>query len=189
MSPQERFENTCESLQAQGYTARDRTLSGAGGSAMLATVLPVSALFVALYAILARSVASVWQGWVMLAAGIVCSVPVHELLHALGWAAVNRSLRCVRLGFDRRTCTPYCACSAPMQRGKYLVGVLFPWLLLGIVPAALSVALKNICLLIFALVNVVFAGADTAVALRATTCRANLLLDHYERAGFYAFSK
>ena len=76
-----------------------------------------------------------------------------------------------------------------MQRGKYLVGALFPWLLLGIVPAALSVPLKNICLLIFALVNVVFAGADTAVALRATTCRANLLLDHYERAGFYAFSK
>ena len=66
---------------------------------------------------------------------------------------------------------------------------LFPWLLLGIVPAALSVALKNICLLLFALVNVVLAGADTAVALRATTCRANLLLDHYERAGFYAFSK
>ena len=189
MSPQERFENTCKSLQTQGYTARDRTFSGAGGAAMLATVLPVSALFVALYAILARSVASVWQGWVMLAAGIVFSVPVHELLHALGWAAVNRSLRCVRLGFDRRTCTPYCACSAPMQRGKYLVGALFPWLLLGIVPAALSVALKNICLLLFALVNVVFAGADTAVALRAMTGRANLLLDHYERAGFYAFSK
>ena len=134
MSPQERFENTCESLQAQGYTARDRTFSGAGGAAMLATVLPVSALFVALYAILARSVASVWQGWVMLAAGIVCSVPVHELLHALGWAAVNRSLRCVRLGFDRRTCTPYCACSAPMQRGKYLVGALFPGFCWGSCP-------------------------------------------------------
>ena len=54
MSPQERFENTCKSLQTQGYTARDRTFSGAGGAAMLATVLPVSALFVALYAILAR---------------------------------------------------------------------------------------------------------------------------------------
>ena len=29
MSPQERFENTCKSLQTQGYTARDRTFSGA----------------------------------------------------------------------------------------------------------------------------------------------------------------
>ena len=187
-----RFLHTCEDFAARGYTARDCTFStGAVPAVAYFTFLPMAALWIGLYAWLVRTVEFSWTASAITAVTAISSIPVHELLHAFGWAVVNRSFRCVRLGFDAKTLTPYCACFVPMSRGKYLTGCLAPYVVLGILPCVFALAFANAWLLAFGVFGIIAACGDTAIAysvLRKTR-KGTLLLDHPERAGCYAFSR
>ena len=44
------------------------------------------------------------------------SIPAHEGLHALGWAAVRGTFRGIRFGMAEGA--PYCACEEPLPRGS-----------------------------------------------------------------------
>lgn len=187
-----RFERDRTSLRENGYTERDCTFGmGQANLAMFFTILPVSAILIVLYIWLVRSVKISFAEWIVLAVGIIVSVPVHEFLHAIAWGMVNGGFCNVRLGFDCKTFTPYCACTAPMSRAKYLFGVLLPYIVLGIIPAVVCLVFAKLWLLLFSLCNIFMAGGDTAVAYFVVrrAGRGAILLDHPERTGFFAFTK
>ena len=187
-----RFELCGEQFKAQGYAVRDCTFAiGRGTAVMLLTALPFAVVAVILYIFLTDAYLVLWSEWLIFIVAVIVGIPMHELLHALGWAAVNRSFKGIRLGFQRNTLTPYCACSIPMNRMKYVFGVLLPFGVLGLLSSVFSIIFAKFWLLLFALCNIFMAGGDTAVTFKALfyAPKGALLLDHPERAGFFAFYK
>ena len=117
---------------------------------------------------------------------LFASIPAHEGLHALGWAAVRGTFRGLRFGMAEGA--PYCACEEPLPRGKYLFGALLPLLLLGLGLSAAGLCLRTMPLFTLGAFNIACAGGDILVSARALASP-GVLLDHPERCGFYRFRK
>lgn len=185
------FEAQCTALLAEGRTVRDRTFSirRANGLGLLCGLAAAAAVLIGAWFLPRHHFAvtgSVIADLLLFFAAVFVSVPVHEGLHALGWAAAGGTFR--GLSFGMAGGTPYCACVRPMGRGRYLLGSLAPAAVLGAGLSAAGLCLMHVPLAGLGAVNFALAGADLLVAARALFCRADLLLDHPERCGFYAFS-
>ena len=115
-------------------------------------------------------------GIALLAAGIL----IHELLHAAGFRLFGRAPRAaVRIGFQRRTLTPFASCTAPVTVAAYRAAGLLPLVALGVVPLAAAWALGSGALLVWSWLMLALAGGDLAAvwAVRALPGEA-LVLDH-----------
>jgi hypothetical protein len=116
---------------------------------------------------------------------ILVGVLAHEALHAVGFLLFGRAPRpAVRIGFQRRTLTPYASCSAPIAAGGYRAASLLPALALGVVPTLVSWLGGYAGLVLWGWVMLALAGGDLAAvwAIRAVPRRA-LVLDHPSRVG------
>jgi hypothetical protein len=137
------------------------------GGAPLAAVLPEPPAFPALLLLLGVSILA------------------HESLHALGFlvfGGVPRSS--VRLGFQRRTLTPFAACSAPVAAGAYRKAALLPAAVLGVLPSIVGVISGLPALTLWGWVMLALAGGDLAAvwAIRRVP-GASMVLDHPSRVG------
>ncbi len=157
---------------------------------MLAFAVPLVAIFAFVFA-------SCW-GWVSLREGIdrfltlwiflpiaVVGVVVHELIHAASWAAFSRRpLSSMRVGFNRRSFTPFAHAKEPMPANAYRYGTLMPCLVLGVLPSAVAIAWGHGPLMAFGLFFTFVAGGDLVVLwLIRKVPAGKLVQDHPERAG------
>lgn len=106
----------------------------------------------------------------------------------------NRSLKAVlqkscKSLEDINALMPSCACKAALSRGKYLIGVLLPFIILGggsiiflfVYPGTISILTMA--------VNIVLAGADVLIAAKVLREKNVLIADHPTEAGYIAFCK
>ncbi|HEX6104846.1 MAG TPA: DUF3267 domain-containing protein [Gemmatimonadales bacterium] len=115
-------------------------------------------------------------GLALLAAGVL----LHELLHAAGFLLFGRAPRAaVRIGFQRRTLTPFASCAAPVTASAYRAAGLLPALVLGAVPVAAAWISGSGTLLLWGWLMLALAGGDLAAvwAMRRVPDDA-LVLDH-----------
>ncbi len=169
----------------------DATMSVARANLLAVAWLPVSALlsfgpFLALWgsAPIAAVVGRATDLRIFIPA-MVIGVLAHEALHAAGFLAFGRVPRhTVRLGFQRRTLTPFANCSAPLAASAYRGASLLPALALGALPAVASWVLGSGGLVLWGWVMLALAGGDLAAiwAMRTVPARA-LVLDHPSRVG------
>ena len=61
--------------------------------------------------------------------------------------------------------TPYCHCSASIRLWQYIISMLMPMLLLGILPALFAVANQNVVWILWSAIEISSSGADLIVAL------------------------
>jgi hypothetical protein len=126
-----------------------------------------------------------------LLAAIVGAIPVHEGLHALGWAAFGRvSLRRVRFGLALRTLNPYAHLLDPIQARAYRWGTALPGLVLGALPCLAVLAWGSAWWMLFSL-TMIFAAAGDALVLWLL-CGVDpeaMVLDHPSRAGCLVLSE
>lgn len=186
-----RFESECEALRAQGYALRDRTLPPrrAGALGILAAAPFALAVFVGglfLPDKLFLLTGNLFADAALFVVLLFASIPAHEGLHALGWAAVCGTFRGIRFGMAEGS--PYCACGRPLPRGRYLFGALLPLVLLGLGLSTAGLCLRAVPLFTLGAFNILCAGGDILVAARAAASP-GLLLDHPEQCGFYQFFK
>ena len=187
------FEEQCARLAAQGYTVKDRTVGLLAANVYgILTAIPFAAAGVLAFVfspLPARHMLSFPADLLLFAVLLLLSVPVHEGLHALFWAAARGSFAGIRFGFYARALTPYCACGFPMRRAQYLAGVLAPFLFLGagVCVAACLTGYWALCAL--GVFGVVSAGADLFVSFRLLFAKGRYFLDHPERCGFFSFSR
>ncbi len=116
---------------------------------------------------------------------IVASILAHESLHALGFLLFGRVPRSsVRLGFHRRTLTPFAACNTAVTAGAYRKAALLPAVVLGVVPSILGVIVGSPALTLWGWVMLALAGGDLAAvwAIRRVPGE-SLVLDHPSRVG------
>ena len=186
-----RFEERCALLEAEGMRGQDRTFSQRA-SALLGFLcaLPFAAgVAVAFFFRGGKSwllTGNLFADLALYVAVFLASIPVHECLHALGWAAAKGSFAGLRICLAGGA--PYCACAQPLGRWRYLAGTLAPFFVLGAGLSAAGIAAASLPLTLYGAFNLLNAGADVLVSLRALAAR-GLLLDHPSRCGFYAFSR
>lgn len=153
--------------------------------------LPVSALvvlgpFILLHGTRHLAASPPWLpplpvGIALLAAGVL----VHELLHAAGFLLVGRAPRpTVRIGFQRRTLTPFASCRAPVTASAYRAAALLPAAALGGLPALIAWATGWSTPLLWGWLMLALAGGDFAAvwAMRAVPGGA-MVVDHERLVG------
>lgn len=187
----ERFENNVNVLIEQGYTLKDCSVPlDKGTFFMFLAALPFAAVLVVFYVVFADCFSLKLYETVAFFGLILVSIPVHEIIHTVFWAIACGSFKGIRLGFDKKTFTPYCAIEKPIKKGQYLLGCLAPFLILGILTGILSIVFCKCWLLALCVVNIFAAGGDLVISLKAIFLKKNtLLLDHQQKAGFIAFYK
>ena len=189
-----RFESRCAALRSRGFTQKNCTISLLSANVWgTAVILPFAAAAVLLFLFFtpprAMFPSFVAADFFLLAVLLAASIPVHECLHALCWAAANRSFAGIRLGILRVSAAPYCSCEAVMGRAAYLCGTLAPFLLLGVGISVAAVLTGYVALLVLGVFNLFAAGADALVAAKLLTEGGGIFLDHPVSCGFYRFYK
>ena len=136
-----------------------------------------------------RSVFGLAGLWLLIAffAGIV----VHELLHGITWACYTKSgWKSISFGVMWKLLTPYCHCNEPMGVKAYLAGALMPLLVLGIIPAVVSLIIGSTVLLGWGILFIAAASGDIWMSwLLTKEDPESTILDHPTEAGFYVFDK
>ena len=111
---------------------------------------------------------------------MAAAVLVHELLHAAGFLLFGRAPRGqVRIGFQRRTLTPFASCSTPVTAAAYRAAGLLPGLVLGGVPILAAWATGSAALVLWGWVMLALAGGDVAAvwAMRSVPADARVIDD------------
>ena len=100
--------------------------------------------------------------WILaiLAGGII----LHEGLHGITWALFcKRGFRSIQFGFMTRLLAPYCHCTEPLERSRYIAGGLMPGVVMGILPAVLALAEGYLGWLLLGIFFTFAAGGDFAM--------------------------
>lgn len=171
--------------------AGDATMPVVRANLLALAWLPVSALLVLVPFILLHGpshfaaspprLPSVPVGLALLAAAVL----VHELLHAAGFLFVGRAPRpAVRIGFQRRTLTPFASCRAPVTASAYRAAALLPAAVMGGLPILAAWVTGSATLLLSGWLMLALAGGDFAAvwAMRSVPGTA-LVVDHERLVG------
>ena len=118
----------------------------------------------------------------------------HEGLHGLTWGIfAPEHLKSIEFGFIKEYLTPYCTCKETLRRGEYILGLLMPMLLLGILPSLIGVLTGSFFLLGLGLMMILGAGGDFTIFLKIlfhrSIGRETLFLDHPTKVGLIVFER
>lgn len=190
----EEFEKMRMQLHENGYKEKDVTISS--GKAMILGVLyalPFVIIFGLLYRfmLIERAHLSEVGGlsfYVMFIVIIAVSVVIHELLHGIGWAISSGKGRDV-VRFNINAMMPSCACRGALKKKQYLIGVLTPFVILGLGSVLFVFIYPGTISLLTMIVNFVAAGADLIIAFNVLKERDSLIVDHPTEAGYIIFYK
>lgn len=122
---------------------------------------------------------------------IIIGIVVHELIHGITWYFFTKNgLKSIKFGVLWKMLTPYCHCKEPLKVSQYVLGAIMPAILLGIIPAIISVVIGNIGLLAFGIFFTTAACGDFLIIhLLRNEKKDNWVLDHPSEAGCYIFRK
>ena len=119
-------------------------------------------------------------------------IVVHELLHGIVWGAfAKQHFADIEFGFIKEYLTPYCTCKCPLAKTSYIVGALAPLIVLGILPALVSIPLQSLPLLFVAVLLTLSAGGDILVVVQILRYKSKasevFYLDHPTEIGGVIF--
>ena len=182
------MQSEMDRLMQKGWIRRDYTLTGRQayiwGTLM---ALPFVVFAGGLYRVflLHRTILLSHTSLILLAV-IVVSVPVHELLHGLGWKLAGR-LEKDKIKFLFQHGMPMCACQAVLSARDYLIGVSLPFLVLGGGGMVFMIVYPGTVSVLTVWVNLLLSGADLLIAWKVLRCGAMQVADHPNQAGFIGF--
>lgn len=121
----------------------------------------------------------------------VFGIILHELIHGITWSFfTKKGFKSIKFGVILKMFTPYCHCKEPLTTKQYIIGAIMPFIVIGLLPALISVATGNFPLLIFAIFFTVAAAGDfMIIRLILKEEEDSLILDHPSEAGYYVFIK
>ncbi|MDE7121137.1 MAG: DUF3267 domain-containing protein [Oscillospiraceae bacterium] len=124
------------------------------------------------------------------------SIPVHEGLHGLGWHLFcGKKWNSIEFGIMKELLTPYCYCGEPLKLSQYYLGLLLPFLTLGVIPSVLGLITGSVFLIVTGVYNIFLAGGDTTIAcilvkyIRVNSEKSVKILDHPSECGCRIFLK
>ena len=116
---------------------------------------------------------------------LIIGVVIHELIHGFVFGLFAKSrFKSIKFGILWAYFTPYCHCNEPIKLKYYIIGALMPALILGFLPAIVSILNGNLMLLILGVIFISAAAGDFYVVwiLRKESMNISVL-DHPSEPG------
>lgn len=120
---------------------------------------------------------------------IILGIILHELLHGIFFAKFAKNgFKSVKFGILWKMLTPYCHCEEPLKIKHYKIALLAPLIIMGIIPAIISLFTGSQTLLIF---GIFFSGAAAGdIMIYQLIKKENpedFVQDHPTEAGYFIF--
>lgn len=190
------FEEKCVELEGQGFIRKNLMVSALKANfGSLVVMLPIIILFVLLFFVVNHGRNE--YGFINL---LICYVVfivlivIHELIHGICWAICNeKHWKSIDFGFNVKALAPYCTCSETLTKKQYIVGAVMPTLILGFLPAILSVIIGNVSMLIVSVFMIIGGGGDFLMIINILKFKPEakeiIYYDHPTEIGTVAFYK
>ena len=77
--------------------------------------------------------------WFYVVVIIFLGMVLHELIHAISWLQYcKKKFKSIEIGMQWNDFTPYCHCKETLKVWQYAIGCALPGIILGLIPAILS---------------------------------------------------
>jgi len=118
----------------------------------------------------------------------------HELIHGAVFACfAKEGFRSVAFGVIWSMLTPYCTCRESLKRKHYMLAILAPTVVLGILPATVALAIGSKWILYLGVLMILGGGGDIMCAIKLATYRTKgkecLFFDHPYEIGLAVFER
>ena len=100
---------------------------------------------------------------------LILGIVVHELIHGVFFALfVENRFKSIKFGImpASKLFSPYCHCKNKLRINHYRIGGIMPLVILGIVPAVISIIIGNLLLLYFGIFFTMAAAGDILVFIK-----------------------
>jgi len=186
---------TAAALEADGFRKTELTIS-LKKAMLMAIVLWLiystlsSVLFSLRYSVSQRLSL---RDYIIMLPIILVLIVVHELVHGITWRFLVQDKKSIEFGFTPQRMTPYCTCSEPLSRSKYVLGGIMPFLVLGVLLTVIAIFTGSKFLLTLASLNVFGAGGDLTVLIKLflykSSAKEMVILDHPTDCGCLIFER
>ena len=191
------FEAESEKLVAQGYERNDLTFGVVEANVWAIVVtLPLIIPFLLAYRVMWGKEWTVlpWWGYFVGMLFFIAFIVVHELIHGAVFACFAKDgVRSVAFGVIWSMLTPYCTCRESLKRKHYMLAILAPTVVLGILPAAVALAIGSRWILYLGILMILGGGGDIMCAIKLGTYRTKgkecLFFDHPYEVGLAVFER
>ncbi|MDR1325148.1 MAG: DUF3267 domain-containing protein [Treponema sp.] len=124
---------------------------------------------------------------------LIPGIIAHELIHGIVYTifAKNR-FKSVKFGImpAKKLFTPYCCCKERLKINHYKIALMMPLIILGIIPATISIILGNGFLLLWGIVFTTAGSGDILIFIKTLKeKKGSWILDHSTEAGYYVYKK
>jgi len=122
---------------------------------------------------------------------LTIGIILHELIHGITWAKFTKNgFKSIRFGVLWKFLTPYCHCKEPLLIKHYIIGAIMPAIILGLLPAIISLITGNVILLLFGIFFTMAAFGDFMIVfLLIKENKNSLVQDHPSEVGCYIYKE
>jgi hypothetical protein len=122
---------------------------------------------------------------------LIAGIITHELIHGIFFAKyASNGWKSVKFGIIWKYLAPYCNCKELLKVRHYIIAVIMPTIILGLIPCFISLISGDFALLKFGILFTLCGGGDILIiwSLRNEN-KEDLMLDHPTKIGCYVFRK
>ncbi|MDR2536706.1 MAG: DUF3267 domain-containing protein [Treponema sp.] len=124
---------------------------------------------------------------------LIPGITAHELIHGIVYAIFAKNKwKSVKFGImpAKKLFTPYCCCKERLKINHYRIAAIMPLIILGIIPATISIVLGNYFLLLWGIIFTVGGCGDILIFIKTLKeKKGSWILDHPTEAGYYVYKK
>jgi hypothetical protein len=115
---------------------------------------------------------------------------LHEALHFLCWQALTQyPIEEFRVGMRWNSFTPVIGCQRPMKTVPFMIGLIFPFVVMGLIPLGIAFYLENTWLLFASVVFMAWASADILTFLLVWNSEKNCYVEmHRKKLGCIVYN-
>lgn len=119
---------------------------------------------------------------------------IHEIIHGITWAIYSENhFRDIEFGVIWKMITPYCTCKSELTKRQYIIGGIMPTILLGIIPAIITIIFNRKLIFIHSMLMIIGGGGDILILLKLLFYKGkgedSMYLDHPYECGLVVFEK
>ena len=193
----EEFDEFCTQMENQGYSRHNLMIgiTAANTIGILITV-PFIAVFAWIYLTVnpVNSINFTVAGPLLFLLLFFALIVLHELIHGITWSCFTENhMNDIEFGVMWKYLTPYCTCRKPLKRGQYITGVLMPTIILGFIPAIVSIISGSLFVFAVAELMIMSGGGNFLIVTKALLYHARskdaVFCDHPYEAGLVVFDK
>lgn len=193
----EYFEAESEKLVADGYERKNLTFGVVEANVWAIVVtLPLIIPFLLVHYVLwgKERTDLPWWGYLLASFLLFVFIVAHELIHGAVFAFFAKDgFRSIAFGVIWSMLTPYCTCRESLKRKHYMLAILAPTVVLGILPAAVALAIGSWWILFLGILMILGGGGDIMCAIKLATYRTKgkdcLFFDHPYEVGLAVFER